>query len=151
KLDGVIERSLRQSKRARRKEQPRRLIAFVQDEASLVRLTDDIVGRYLALIEIERARIRGAPAELAVLLAAVIALRVVRNEKQRELLLRRVGRAAHREQQREGRELGAGVGDVSLLTIDHPAIIAEHAGAGLEAGGVAAGAGLGAGDRAHLL
>ena len=83
-FDRMIERRLRETERAGSQEKPGGLITLVQHPAAFVRAADDMVAVDMAIVEIERTRVGRAPAELAVLLAAGVALGFVRNQKQRD-------------------------------------------------------------------
>ena len=143
----MIQRRLRQPDRAGRQEHPRLLIALVQQQPALVRFTHHHLVAEVAIVEIQRPRVRRVPAHLFVKLAGGETVGAVGHQEQRERLLRHIAVTGHHQHQRETADRRASIGDVGLLPIHHPAVVAPIRPC-LEAAGVGPGIRFGAGDGA---
>ena len=102
-----------------------------------------------AVVERQRPRIRRVPSHLPIRLPEAVAGSAVRDHDVRDLAPVAVP-AGHGRYHHHSRDLGAGIGDELLGSVDHPLPVLER-GAGVRVTGIGAGLRLGQSEGAQLL
>ncbi len=144
-----VQAGLRETHRQRRDRDPSAGERVQELPVPATPLTQQVLGRNLAVLEAQRMRVRGVPAELPVRLQHVVTRRSRRHYEGGYLGMPIVGLPGDRGDRHPGRDVRPAVGDELLGAVDHPFAIALL-GAGLRRSGVRAGLRLGEAERPEL-